>query len=56
MMQVSDVCLYPRNRARIFRGECAIRKIGIHFSRPTPTLLFADGSMSAKRVRWFSER
>jgi len=39
-----------------FSRGCAIRKIGIHFSRPTPTMLFADGSMSAQRVRWFAEQ
>jgi hypothetical protein len=46
----------PTSRGGICRGRCAIRKFGIYFSRPTPTLLFADGSMSAQRVRWFSEQ
>jgi hypothetical protein len=39
---------------RGFLEGCAIRKIGIHFSSPTPTLPFADGSASTQRVRWFS--
>jgi hypothetical protein len=32
------------------------RESATYFSRPTPTLLFADRSMSAQRVRWFSEQ
>jgi hypothetical protein len=46
----------PEIGSGFFEGD-AIRKIGIYFSRPTPhPVLFADGSMSAQRVRWFSEQ
>jgi hypothetical protein len=54
--QETQVCLSPRNRARIFRGGVRSRQRERVFPRPTPTLLFADGSMSAQRVRWFSAR
>jgi hypothetical protein len=48
--------LMPLKLNAIFSGGYAIRKIRIHYSKPTPTLLFADGSMSVQRVRWLSQR
>jgi len=43
--QVSDVCLYLRNRQRIFRGRVQVRVPATYFSRPNPALAFANGSM-----------
>jgi hypothetical protein len=30
-MKLSDVCLYPQNRARIFRGGVQVRALATHF-------------------------
>src|SRR5215213_666286 len=45
--KASGVCLHPRNR-RIFRGSVDGREPATRFSRPCPTLPFANGSMPAR--------
>ena len=53
--KVSDVCLYSRNRQRIFRVGVQVRGSATHFSRPTPTTLaLGNDSVSAYRARGFS--
>ena len=37
-----------------FSRGVQVKESATYFSRPTPTLPFADGSTSAQRVRWFS--
>jgi hypothetical protein len=43
-VEVSDVCLCPRNRARIFRGGVRTLQDYRFIPRPTTTQLFANGS------------
>src|SRR5215210_3807013 len=47
----SDVCLYPRNRARIFRAGVRVGESVTCFSRPTSTLSSFAGPEPLERLR-----
>ena len=50
--KLSDVCLYPLNWTRIFRGGVRIEKSATCFSRPTPTIrALANDSVPAHCVQ-----
>jgi hypothetical protein len=48
--KASDVCLHSRNQQQMFRWGVQARESATSFSRPTPTLAFANGMRARRRA------